>query len=142
MTARDEDPWYKDGLCFNCSQCGNCCSGRCGPGYVWVNKEEIGAIAELLNLEITQFAQHYLRLCNGRYALLETAEHDCIFLKNNSCAIYEKRPKQCRTFPWWKKNLESPESWEEAKKICTGINDTSPTFTREQIDQALSSSDS
>ncbi|MFM7740581.1 MAG: YkgJ family cysteine cluster protein, partial [Planctomycetota bacterium] len=28
------EPWYKDGLRFQCSQCGDCCTG--GAGYVWV----------------------------------------------------------------------------------------------------------
>ncbi|WP_296458322.1 hypothetical protein [Rubinisphaera sp.] len=38
--------WYKDGLKFECTQCGNCCTG--GPGAVWVSEEEIQAIAEYL----------------------------------------------------------------------------------------------
>ena len=35
--------WYRDGLQFECTQCGNCCTGD--PGYVWVTPEEIKAIA-------------------------------------------------------------------------------------------------
>ena len=34
-------PWYKDGLRFQCTGCGDCCTG--GPGYVWVNQAEIDA---------------------------------------------------------------------------------------------------
>ena len=37
-------PWFKDGLRFECTQCGDCCTGS--PGYVWVNDEEISALAE------------------------------------------------------------------------------------------------
>ena len=36
-------PWYADGLQFECTQCGDCCTGA--PGYVWVNKSEIEALA-------------------------------------------------------------------------------------------------
>ena len=35
--------WYKDGLQFTCSQCGDCCTGA--PGFVWVNGDEIRALA-------------------------------------------------------------------------------------------------
>jgi hypothetical protein len=43
----DEHPWYKDGLRFTCTGCGDCCTGA--PGYVWVNKEEIEALAAETN---------------------------------------------------------------------------------------------
>ena len=39
-------PWYKDGLRFECTQCGACCSGE--PGFVWVADEEIAGMAGLL----------------------------------------------------------------------------------------------
>ena len=41
-----EETWYKDGLRFTCTQCGDCCSGP--EGYVWVNDEELAKIAEFL----------------------------------------------------------------------------------------------
>ncbi|MFG0335929.1 MAG: YkgJ family cysteine cluster protein, partial [Maioricimonas sp. JB049] len=43
-------PWYRDGLQFSCTQCGNCCTGS--PGYVWVTEEEIAAIAAHLDKPI------------------------------------------------------------------------------------------
>ena len=33
MTA-DSPEWYRDGLRFECTRCGACCTGA--PGYVWV----------------------------------------------------------------------------------------------------------
>jgi len=39
----DVGPWYRDGLSFSCTQCGNCCSGP--EGYVWVDEEELVQIA-------------------------------------------------------------------------------------------------
>ncbi len=41
-----QQPWYQDGLKFRCTGCGDCCTGA--PGYVWVNKEEIAALAVYL----------------------------------------------------------------------------------------------
>ena len=38
------EPWYQDGLRFRCTRCGHCCTGT--PGNVWINEEEIAAIAE------------------------------------------------------------------------------------------------
>ena len=35
----DEKPWYASGLAFECTQCGDCCSGP-EEGYVWVTPEE------------------------------------------------------------------------------------------------------
>ena len=42
----EELPWYHEGLSFTCSQCGDCCTGA--PGYVWVNNEEIAALAAMV----------------------------------------------------------------------------------------------
>ena len=41
-------PWYAEGLRFECTQCGNCCSG--GPGAVWFTSEEAGGMARALGL--------------------------------------------------------------------------------------------
>lgn len=46
-------PWYADGLKFKCTGCGDCCTGA--PGYVWVNKAEIEAIAADISMEVAEF---------------------------------------------------------------------------------------
>ena len=44
------------------------------------------------------------------------------FLKNQKhCTVYEARPKQCKTFPWWPGNFESEEELEETKSRCEGF---------------------
>jgi Fe-S-cluster containining protein len=47
---------------------------------------------------------------------------DCIFLTNNACGVYEARPTQCRTYPWWLSNIRDRQSWDEAGKVCEGVN--------------------
>ena len=42
------DPWYADGLRFECTQCGDCCSGE--PGYVWVDEDEIESMGTIVRL--------------------------------------------------------------------------------------------
>lgn len=133
----NDKPWYADGLQFKCTECGKCCTG--GPGYAWVTKEEIQAIADHLNLTTTAFGKKYLRYINGRYALLEkNVTFDCIFLKDKKCQIYPVRPVQCRTFPWWAENLTSPEAWQEAAKHCEGITQKdAPVVPYETIAEQL-----
>lgn len=131
-----DKPWYSEGLRFQCTQCGQCCTGA--PGYTWVSNEEIFSIAEHLSISVEEFTKRYLRWVNGRFALLEHPRtYDCIFLKNKKCQIYEVRPKQCRTFPWWAQNLKSPEDWEEAAKYCEGINQEAPLHPLSTIQEQL-----
>lgn len=72
----------------------------------------------------SHFLQKYARYVEGQFALLEKEQegYDCIFLKNDRCTVYEKRPVQCRTFPWWAHNIETEEAWEETKERCVGID--------------------
>jgi hypothetical protein len=70
-----------------------------------------------------RFAARYLRLVCGSLSLREVnvAPHEfaCVALdqKTNQCTIYEHRPEQCRTFPFWPENQEAPEKL----RFCGGI---------------------
>jgi uncharacterized protein len=134
-------PWYKEGLNFKCTECGKCCTGP--PAYVFVTKEEIVKIADHLQMPFDLFVRRYVRKRDNRLALIEikSLEHpddrDCVFLKDKKCLIYQVRPKQCRTFPWWPENLNTPESWKLAAKECEGISDDAPLVPYEDIVKAL-----
>lgn len=119
--------WYADGLRFECTQCGNCCSGP--PGNVWTDQRERRKIAAFLNMEEEEFTTTFTRRVGLRYSLKEKqngGDLDCIFLVSENgkrvCSIYPVRPLQCRTWPFWKENLKSPEAWAEAGRMCPGIN--------------------
>lgn len=114
----DVSPWFKQGLRFECQRCGRCCRGE--PGVVWVNKREIEGIASFLGITREVFARNYLRTINGCFSLLEYGNGDCI-MYDNGCKIYNVRPCQCRSFPFWKSNLESQSEWEKLNKTCPGI---------------------
>lgn len=129
-----ENPWYADGLPFECTGCGGCCTGA--PGYIWVSLKEIEDIASFLNLTIDAFAKKYLREVNNRYSLLERpGNFDCVFLKDKKCEIYSVRPKQCRTFPWWAQNLKDEKSWKEASLFCEGMRNNGPLVPFETIQE-------
>ena len=137
LIPEDYPPWYKDGLHFQCTGCGKCCSG--GPGYVWVTSKEIAAIAGFLNMSVDLFVRRYIRQKENRYALIERKmqNFDCVFLQDKKCLIYPVRPVQCKTFPWWKEQLRSKESWELAARYCEGIKPQAPLVSYEQIQKCL-----
>jgi Fe-S-cluster containining protein len=114
-------PWYADGLRFQCTQCGNCCSGE--PGAVWLTEDEIQKIAAYRGVSIGEMRIHFTRLIAGRVSLREFANGDCVFLDGQTrrCTIYPVRPAQCRTWPFWNSNLESPEAWVQAATTCPGM---------------------
>jgi Fe-S-cluster containining protein len=55
-----------------------------------------------------------------RLSLKEKANFDCIFW-DQSCGVYQSRPLQCRTFPFWPSILESRSAWLETARSCPGI---------------------
>ena len=114
------EPWYQDGLKFTCSGCGDCCTGA--PGYVWVNKAEVSALAKLLEMEVEEFQDQYTRKIGIRRTLKEYSNGDCVFFDNQarSCTVYSARPRQCRTWPFWDSNLKTPEDWDRTCKECPG----------------------
>ncbi len=116
----EKKPWYRDGLRFKCTQCGNCCTGA--PGYVWVNKEEIAALARRLNVPVEDFEQDYVRQVGIRKSLIEYDNGDCVFFDTEArrCTVYEDRPRQCRTWPFWESNVRTPETWQETCEVCPG----------------------
>lgn len=116
------EPWYADGLAFACTRCGHCCTGE--PGTVLVSEEEIALLRERLELADEAFRALYTRtLPSGRVVLRETSAYDCVFWKpDRGCTVYEDRPRQCRTWPFWRHNVASPEAWREAARGCPGID--------------------
>ena len=119
------EKWYREGLKFTCTQCGNCCSGE--PGYVWATREEIGKIAAFLGRTDGWLDPEHLRRVGLHYSLTEHPNGECIFLKRENgksmCSIYPVRPLQCRTWPFWSENLKSEKTWNAlAESKCPGMN--------------------
>ena len=117
----EQTPWYHEGLRFQCTQCGNCCTG--GPGAVWVTEAEIRAIAEFRGLSVGEMKINHTKLIGGQVTLREFANGDCTFLdgRTRRCTVYPVRPAQCHTWPFWNSNLESPETWQRAQNDCPGM---------------------
>ena len=128
------EPWYKDGLNFTCSQCGDCCTG--GPGVVWVTDDELKEIATYLDKPLGEIRLFHTRMVRGRLSLTEFQNGDCTFFdpEKRHCKVYPVRPTQCRTWPFWTSNLSSEEKWQETCKYCPGSG-TGAFFSLEEIEE-------
>ncbi len=127
----DSAPFYADGLRFECTQCGNCCTGP--PGYVWFAEREAAAMAAHLGVDVSRFRREHAHVAHGRWTLNErwnqdVEGYDCIFLRRDPdsgkalCGIYSVRPTQCRTWPFWPQNLRNTRAWQAATQNCPGMN--------------------
>ncbi len=113
--------WFADGLRFECTGCGECCTGA--SGYVWVDETEATAIAARLDLSIDDFGRRYLRRVGARLSLVERPDGSCALLDPASrrCTIYDDRPTQCRTYPFWRSIVADEEAWSREGTRCPGI---------------------
>ena len=114
--------WYREGLYFECTQCGECCTWT--GGEVWVSVDEVRALAKHLGITFAQFRNRYTRVVTGRGRCLVEKPGSCVFFDDEAgCTVYEHRPRQCRTFPFWRYNLKSRRRWESMAESCEGMNE-------------------
>jgi Fe-S-cluster containining protein len=138
--TKPDAQWFEQGVHFRCKgpECGDCCSGKRGPGAVWVNLEEMTRLAEVMKLTLDQFTRRYVRRMGRGYSLIERANNDCIFyVPEKGCAVYDARPTQCRTYPYWGKIMLSKETWEREAQQCPGINADETVVTAEEIQRQM-----
>lgn len=93
---------FRTGFCEGCG--GRCCTGE--SGYIWISEEEAAKVALFLLMEFDEFAGRYLFFAKGKLSIKEkewAGGYACIFFDEEAknCSIYEVRPAQCRTFPFW-----------------------------------------
>ncbi len=122
-------PWYSEGLRFDCQRCGKCCTGE--PGLTWVTPDEAQALARRLGIDERTFRARYTLNVFKDGVVRTTLKdrpagklgHACVFFqKGVGCTVYEDRPRQCGTWPFWRRVIDSPESWAREAEECPGIN--------------------
>lgn len=79
---------------IDCLQCANCCKTT-GPLFT---EKDIERIAKYLKMKVSDFEQKFLQTDEDQDKVLQNLP--CWFLADdNTCSIYEVRPKACREFP-------------------------------------------
>jgi Fe-S-cluster containining protein len=110
---------------FECKKCGNCCKGD--SGHIWLTEKEQQDIASFLGIPLKKFLKTYTVKSSGRISLKEKKISDndywCIFLdKDKGCLIYEHRPHQCRTYPYWENIINDSEYLDFVLQDCPGVS--------------------
>jgi len=114
--------FFKKGINFKCQGSANCCVSRGSYGYVYLSKKDLIKIAKYLNVSINLFKKKYCQYSDGYLHLKEiNINGNCQFLENKKCSIYTARPIQCRTWPFWKENMNAKKWNKELIYFCPGI---------------------
>ena len=115
----------KSELRFECTQCGECCTLRGDYAYVYLSEEEVESLAGLLRLGIATFRRRYTHVDKDGWTQLAGADggERCVFLdpETKRCGVYEARPTQCRTFPFWREFVKDGRWTPEVRSMCEGI---------------------
>ena len=119
MRKEGFDYSFNPNACESCQ--GQCCTGE--SGSIFATKLEFENMAKFLEISMDDLKQDFLIKVGHRYSLSEVRyneSYDCIFYNrlNNGCKIYDVRPSQCRTFPFWDYFKNHPQ---ELKDECPGV---------------------
>jgi Fe-S-cluster containining protein len=122
---------------FDCTSCGKCCKTK---GSVWMSPTETLHAARFLTMSteafIYQYASHTLAGDDdNEHEVWIQIKNDptgtaCVFLENNQCRIYEARPVQCSSYPFWSHLMKSEAAWDDEVRF-TDENDSGPYWTRD-----------
>lgn len=123
---------------FLCTRCSRCCAGQ--PGFVWLSISDLDLLCNYLGMSKREFALAFCKPVDigikVTLSLKEKPNNDCIFLSEQGCSVYEARPTQCRTYPFWEHLVEEDRLWMEEARECPGIG-RGPLVDPEYIVEAI-----
>lgn len=120
---------------FSCTECGDCCRR---PGVVEFDEEDFGNVLSTLNISRRIFIERYFCTedTHGGVELWVEENSPCAFLgSDNRCGIFEARPKQCRSYPFWPELMDLKD-WLAEKAFCPGI-DGGRLYSRKEVEKLL-----
>ncbi len=116
-------PWWMNGVPFSCQpDCGKCCDEP--GGIVYLRPEDAQIMANYHNMSVEDWLEKDChQTIDGRYILnSDPITQICIYLdENKKCIVYEARPAQCRSYPFWSENVRSDRSWKRTVSECPGL---------------------
>lgn len=93
-------------------------------------------MAKELGLTTLAFTRKFCEMEGGIWKLKAGPTDDCIFLENKRCAVYQGRPTQCRTWPFWPETLR-PKTWSgEVASFCPGVG-KGRVWSAEEVEEQL-----
>lgn len=114
-------PWYRDGVRFACQpDCGKCCTRHGEYDYVYLETDDVSRLAAHFDLPVGEFRARFTRQDDG-HTVLTMDGPACPFLAGSRCSVYEARPSQCGTFPFWPENLKTRAGWNDLATFCPGV---------------------
>jgi Fe-S-cluster containining protein len=109
-------------LRFECTVCGKCCTTHGEYAYVYVDDDEVLDLARFLELSPREFRRKYTFVDEDGWRQLAFSGDRCIFLdESGRCDVYEARPVQCRTFPFWPEMIRAGGWTPDAQARCEGL---------------------
>lgn len=113
--------FFKKGLHFECQGSGKCCMSRGEYGFVYLTKKDLRRMAKHFDMTMTDFKKQYCEVTDGVLHLVQPPNMiNCRFLTDNRCDIYEARPVQCRTWPFWPENMNAKAWKRDVVNFCPG----------------------
>ena len=121
--SKENEWWQEEGVRFECQGSGKCCVSRGHYGFVYMNLNDRRRMAKTLKMTTSAFTRKHCVMSDGVYHLREDrANGDCGFLEGgNRCGVYEGRPEQCRTWPFWPEVMNAKTWKKEVAAFCPGV---------------------
>jgi Fe-S-cluster containining protein len=127
--------FYANGLQFQCQGSGQCCRSRGEYAYVYLTKSDLDRLSQHMQMTIPAFIEKYCEETDGHVHLKEPCR-DCLFLDGARCRVYEARPVQCRTWPFWP-SLMNKATWEkDVLSTCPGAGQ-GKLYSSQEIEDIL-----
>jgi Fe-S-cluster containining protein len=136
-SSQSSSKWWSKGIRFECQGSGQCCLSRGEYGFVFLTREDRKRMADHLGLPLRDFTKKYCDKTSGVYHLKEDSDRaECTFLKGKKCGIYQARPTQCRTWPFWPEVMNAKTWNKEVKTFCPGVG-KGKLYSAEEIEKNL-----
>ncbi len=118
----EQPKWWADGIRFECQGSGKCCLSRGQYGYVYLTLEDRQRLARHFGLSTAAFTRKHCQKEDGYVRIAyEKSSDDCVFLEGKGCTVYEARPTQCRTWPFWPEVMGAKTWAREVEAFCPGV---------------------
>ena len=116
-------------------ECQESCKGKCcklnreaEKSFIFLSETEAHQIAMISGERIEQFAilaefdsTRFTKKKSKQWYLNNSGLAACRFFKKGKCSIYDFRPTQCATFPYWPENM-TKKGWKQIGEFCPGID--------------------